>query len=160
LGAIVYRPIGVIHTPFKTRIGMPIQPRGAKGVPGWVEILPEYAAGLQDLEGFSHVILIYHFDQASETRLRVIPYLDVKERGVFATRAPVRPNPIGLSVVLLKAVRGAILDIESADILDGTPLLDIKPHVPEFDCFEVGATGWMGPKVAGSRNARSDDRFG
>jgi tRNA (adenine37-N6)-methyltransferase len=157
--AVVYRPIGVIHTPFVTVEGMPIQPRGALGVPGTVNVLPEFHAALADLDGFSHVILLYHLHQVSTVRLRVIPFLDTVERGVFATRAPVRPNPIGLSVVRLRSVSAGTLEVENVDILDGTPLLDIKPYVPDFDCFDVDSIGWYAPSARCLQERRSDDRF-
>ena len=158
--AVVYRPIGVIHTPFITTAGMPIQPRGAPGVLGTVDVFEEFQAGLADLDGFSHVILLYHLHRASTTKLRVVPFLDTIERGIFATRAPVRPNPIGLSVVRLRSVSGGTLEVENVDILDGTPLLDIKPYVPDFDCFEVDSTGWYASSGRCLQEGRSDDRFG
>ena len=128
-----YRPIGIIHSPFKRREGTPIQPSGATGIKATVEVFPQYAEGLQDLEGFSHVMLLYHFHLTGAYRLKVKPFLDDAERGVFATRAPVRPNPIGLSVVRLIQIEGATLYVEDVDIIDRTPLLDIKPYVPDFD---------------------------
>jgi tRNA (adenine37-N6)-methyltransferase len=158
--AVVYQPIGVIHTPFLTIEGMPVQVRGALGVPGTVDILPEFHAGLADLDGFSHLILIYHLHRASAMRLRVIPFLDTIERGVFATRAPVRPNPIGLSVVRLRSISAGTMEVENVDVLDGTPLLDIKPYVPDFDCFEVDSTGWYASSGRCLQEGRSDDRFG
>ena len=133
MGKITYNPIGVIHSPFKDIKGMPIQPAGAKGIAGTIEIKPEYVDGLQDIEGFSHIILIYHFHLAKGYSLKVKPFLDENLRGVFATRAPRRPNHIGISVVKLVRVEDTILHIEDIDIVDGTPLLDIKPYVPEFD---------------------------
>jgi tRNA (adenine37-N6)-methyltransferase len=157
---VVYRPIGVIHTPFLTIGDMPIQPRGALGVQGTVEVLPEFHAALADLDGFSHLILLYHLHRVSTVKLRVIPFLDTKERGVFATRAPVRPNPIGLSVVRLRSVSAGTLDVENVDILDGTPLLDIKPYVPDFDCFDVDCIGWYASSGRCLQERRSDDRFG
>ncbi len=138
---IVYQPIGTTHSPFQTIQGMPIQPAGAKGVQGTVEINPEYVDGLQDLEGFSHIILIYHFHLAKGYSLKVKPFMDENLRGVFATRAPRRPNRIGISVVKLVRVEGTILHIEDIDIVDGTPLLDIKPYVPEFDIAEEEKIG-------------------
>jgi tRNA (adenine37-N6)-methyltransferase len=158
--AIVYQPIGVIHTPFLAIEGMPIQARGALGVPGTVEVLPEFHPALADLEGFSHVILLYHLHRVSNVKLRVIPFLDTIERGVFATRAPVRPNPIGLSVVRLRSISAGTLEVENVDMLEGTPLLDIKPHIPEIDCFEVDSIGWYASTGRGLAERRSDDRFG
>ncbi|MBC8447575.1 MAG: tRNA (N6-threonylcarbamoyladenosine(37)-N6)-methyltransferase TrmO [Chloroflexi bacterium] len=156
---ITYRPIGIIHSPFTDIAGMPIQPRGAAGVPGTVEVWPEFAAGLQDLGGFSHVILLYHFHRVQEARLTVTPFLDAQPRGVFATRAPQRPNPIGLSIVKLLGIEGNILHIENVDILDGTPLLDIKPYVPEFDQHPAERIGWLEQARGRVQGQRSDDRF-
>ena len=121
---------------------MPIQPSGAYGVRGTVEVFPEYAAGLKDLNGFSHIILIYHFHEAVESQLIVTPFLDSKPRGVFSTRAPKRPNPVG-----------------NVDILDGTPLLDIKPYVPEFDQHPADRVGWLGQAKGKVHSKKSDDRF-
>jgi tRNA-Thr(GGU) m(6)t(6)A37 methyltransferase TsaA len=155
-----FTPIGTIHTPHTDKAGMPIQPAGARGTPGTVEIRPELAAGLKDLDGFSHIILLYRFHQAEGYKLEVVPFLDDKPRGVFATRAPRRPNPIGLSVVRLVKVEGNVLHIENVDMLDGTPLLDIKPYVPDFDAAEQVRTGWL--ETAGPRASEkeSDGRFG
>jgi tRNA (adenine37-N6)-methyltransferase len=158
--AIVYRPIGVIRTPFLTTEGMPIQARGALGVPGTVKVLPEFHAALADLDGFSHLILLYHLHRVSTVRLRVIPFLDTMERGLFATRAPVRPNPIGLSVVRLRSISAGTLEVENVDMLDGTPLLDIKPYVPDIDCFEVDSIGWYASAGRSLEERRSDNRFG
>ena len=127
---IIYQPIGVIHSQYQDIVDMPIQSSGAKGVQGRVEIHPEFADGLMDLQGSSHLFLIYHFHRVESMQLMVIPFLDTVPRGVFSTRAPKRPNPIGLSVVKLVKIDGLNLEIENVDILDGTPLLDIKPHVP------------------------------
>ncbi len=156
---IVYQPIGTIHSPFQTVQGMPIQPAGAKGVQGTIEINPEYVDGLQDLKGFSHIILIYHFHLSRHYSLKVKPFLDDKPRGVFATRAPKRPNPIGISVVRLVRVKDAILHIEDIDIVDGTPLLDIKPYVLEFDVHGVYQTGWLSKKVKRVDEVKADKRF-
>jgi len=130
---VEFRPIGVIHTPFKEPQGTPIQPTAAEGVEGRVEVFSEFADGLKDIEGFSHIILLYHFHLCREVKLRVKPFLDDEFRGVFATRAPCRPNPIGFSVVRLLEVRKNILRVCDVDIIDGTPLLDIKPYVHELD---------------------------
>jgi len=156
---IKYRPIGTIHSPFKDIEGMPIQPAGAANVRGTVEVLPELAEGLRDLEGFSHIILLYHFHRVQEAKLVVIPFMDSQPRGIFATRAPKRPNPIGLSVVRLISIEGNVLHIENVDVLDGTPLLDIKPYVPEFDQPDVEAVGWLERAKGRARATRSDDRF-
>ncbi len=156
---IKYHPIGTIHSPFKDIAGMPIQPSGASGVRGTVEVRPELAAGLKDLEGFSHIILLYHFHQVREARLEVVPFMDVEVRGVFSTRAPKRPNPLGLSVVRLVGITGNILEIENVDVLDGTPLLDIKPYVPEFDQPTEVRVGWLERAKGRVRRQRSDERF-
>src|SRR4030043_850248 len=156
---IVYEPIGIIHSPFKDIKGMPIQPTGAKGIAGTIEIYPEFAEGLKDLEGFSHIILIYHFHLSKGYSLKVKPFMDENLRGVFATRAPKRPNPIGISVVRLVRVEGNILRIENIDIVDGTPLLDIKPYVPEFDIAEERRIGWLSEKAKKVHKVKADERF-
>ena len=156
---IEYEPIGVIHSPFQTTEGMPIQPSGAIGVQGTVELFPEFGPGLRDLDGFSHIILIYHLHRSVGYSLLVIPFLDSVERGVFATRAPKRPNSIGLSVVRLVRVEGDTLHVEDIDILDGTPLLDIKPYVPEFDRNLGDRVGWLEHGRDRVQKLRADDRF-
>jgi tRNA-Thr(GGU) m(6)t(6)A37 methyltransferase TsaA len=156
---ITYHPIGTIHTPHTTREGMPIQPTGAKGVRGTIDIFPEYAEGVVDLDGFSHIILLYHLHKSSNYQLTVTPFLDTRPHGVFATRAPKRPNPIGLSIIKLIKVEENTLTIEDVDILDGTPLLDIKPYVPEFDSPEDIRIGWLEPARGEISGKRSDDRF-
>jgi tRNA-Thr(GGU) m(6)t(6)A37 methyltransferase TsaA len=138
---------------------MPIQPTGASGVRGRVEVFPEYADGLQDLDGFSHVILLYQFHRSRGFELRVVPFMDTKVRGVFATRAPKRPNPIGLSVVRLEKIKGRVLHVEGVDALDGTPLLDVKPYVPEFDSRQDVRTGWISEVNGTARGRHSDERF-
>jgi tRNA-Thr(GGU) m(6)t(6)A37 methyltransferase TsaA len=153
------RPIGIIRTPFTEREGTPIQPVGAEGVKGTVEVDSEFAPGLKDLDGFSHVFLLYHFHRSSGWTPEVIPFMDDQPRGVFATRAPSRPNPIGISLVRLERVDGAILHVEDVDILDGTPLLDIKPYLPEFDSREVTARGWLEENSDKAREIRADGRF-
>jgi tRNA-Thr(GGU) m(6)t(6)A37 methyltransferase TsaA len=138
---------------------MPIQPAGAAGIRGNVEIFHEFAAGLKDLEGFSHIILLYHLHEAEGARLVVTPFMDAEPRGVFATRAPRRPNAIGLSTVELVEVRENVLTVENVDMLDGTPLLDIKPYVPEFDQRERCRVGWLERVRGRAESERSDDRF-
>jgi tRNA-Thr(GGU) m(6)t(6)A37 methyltransferase TsaA len=157
---IEYTPIGTIHTPFKETEGMPIQPAGAEGVAGTIEIDPELVEGLKDLDGFSHIFLLYHFHRAGGMHLEVTPFLDSTPRGVFATRAPSRPNAIGLSVVRLKRVEGNVLHIENADILDETPLLDIKPFAPAFDHHAAESSGWLAAAGKKIRDMKSDNRFG
>jgi len=156
---IRYRSIGIIHSPFKEPKGTPIQPAGAKGVNGTVEIFPEYAEGLKDIEGFSHIALLYHFHLSKGAALIVKPYMDSEAHGVFAMRGPSRPNAIGISVVRLVKVEGNILHIQDVDIVDGTPLLDIKPYVPEFDMREVARIGWLENKVHKVSASRDDGRF-
>ena len=134
---INYKVIGMIHSPFKSPKNTPIQPKAAKGTKGKIILNEKYNEGLKDIKGFSHIILIYHFHLSKGYSLTVKPYMDNKFHGVFATRAPKRPNPIGISVVRLLKIEGNILEIEDADIVDGTPLLDIKPYVPDFDIRKV-----------------------
>lgn len=152
-------PIGLIHTPFTDLQGMPIQPAGGAGVSGTVEVFDEYQAGLKDLDGFSHIVLLYVFHGSQGFKLQVVPFMDNEPRGVFATRAPKRPNPIGLSVVQLDGIENGTLHIRNVDMLDGTPLLDIKPYVPEFDAQAKVRTGWLetGRKTVADR--KSDHRF-
>jgi len=156
---IKYQPIGVIHSPFKEPKGTPIQPAGAKGIRGTVEVFPGYAKGLKDVDGFSHLILIYHFHLSQGTSLEAKPYMNNQARGVFAMRGPNRPNPIGISVVRLVRIEGNILHIQDVDIVDGTPLLDIKPYVPEFDIREVEKIGWLEKKVHKLPISKDDGRF-
>lgn len=155
-----YRPIGIIHSPFKSREGTPIQPIGAIGVRAKVEIFPEYVEGLQDLEGFSHIILLYHCHLSQAYKLKVKPFLDDVERGLFATRAPARPNPIGISVVRLIQIERATLSVQDIDIIDQTPLLDIKPFVPDFDMRKAQRTGWLEKKAANAEKISDYGRFG
>jgi tRNA-Thr(GGU) m(6)t(6)A37 methyltransferase TsaA len=135
------KPIGVIHSPFTDKSQTPIQASRSRAV-GQVEVYPEFSEGLQDVEGFSHLILLYAFHCSSGYTLRVKPFLDDQWRGLFATRYPCRPNPLGLSVVRLLERRDNVLEIEGVDVLDGTPLLDIKPYVPDFDVRTEVHTGW------------------
>lgn len=150
------KPIGWIHSPHREATGTPIQPRWANGIEGTVKLFPEFAAGLRDLDGFERVWLLFWCDRARPAQLEVIPYRDTQMRGVFATRAPSRPNPIGLSSVRLLAVEGATLRVADLDVLDGTPLLDIKPYLPDCDVFPVERIGWW----AEARHApAADNRF-
>jgi tRNA (adenine37-N6)-methyltransferase len=139
---INYKPIGVIHTTYTEKANMPIQGCFAPESKGFIELYPEYVAGLQNIEEFSHLILIYHFHQAGPCQLVAKPFLDKEKKGIFAIRYFTRPNPIGLSIVKLFKVKGHILDIGEVDMLDGTPLLDIKPYVPQFDIKEGVKDGW------------------
>jgi len=157
LDEVPMRPIGIIRTPFNEPSGTPIQPARARGARGAVTVFEEYRAGLKDLEGFERIWLLYWFHQAREPRLLVTPFLDQEERGLFATRAPCRPNAIGISSVRLLRVEGTVLEVADVDILDETPLLDIKPYVPEFDCYEVKKAGWLDQSP--SRRRLADGRF-
>ena len=156
---IRYDPIGIIYSPYLGIEGMPIQPCAAIGVKGTIEIKPEYAGGLKDLDGFSHIILIYHLHGSKGFFLEVIPFLDDHPKGVFATRAPKRPNAIGVSTVKLVNVKDNILYIENVDILDDTPLLDIKPYVPQFDVQATAEIGWYAKAKYNVRDKKSDLRF-
>ena len=154
-----YKPIGIIHSPFKEPKGTPIQPAGAKGTEGTIEVFSEYAEGLKDVEGFSHIILIYHFHLSKGAPLKVKPYMDNEARGVFATRSPSRPNPIGISIVRLVSIEQNILHIQDVDMVDGTPLLDIKPYVPEFDTRETEKIGWLEKNIYKLSISTDDGRF-
>ena len=156
---ILYKSIGTVRSPFMEVEGMPIQPAGAEGARGRIELSPEYEAGLKDMDGFSHVIVVYHFHRAAGASLTVTPFLDSEPRGVFATRAPRRPNPIGLSVLRLLGVEGCVLHVADIDILDGTPVLDVKPYVPEFDRRDDARSGWLEKAKGKVRSTRSDRRF-
>ena len=151
--------IGTIHSPFSDPKGMPIQPSGAAGVKGTVEVLEKYKPGLKDLGGFSHLILLYVFHCSQGYDLEVMPFMDNVPRGLFSTRAPKRPNPIGLSVVKLDRVENRVLHISNVDILDGTPLIDIKPYVPKFDQPKEVRTGWLADSKGEVTTKKSDDRF-
>jgi tRNA-Thr(GGU) m(6)t(6)A37 methyltransferase TsaA len=159
MNEIKYKAIGVIHSPFKEPKGTPIQPTGAKGIYGTVEVFPEYAEGLKDIEGFSHIILIYHFHLSKKVLLKVKPYMDKVAHGVFAMRGPSRPNPIGISIVQFVSIEGNTLHIQDIDIVDGTPLLDIKPYVPEFDVRKVQRLGWLEKNVHKLSGTKDDGRF-
>ena len=156
---IELHPIGTIHSPHTELEGMPIQPSGAAGIPGTVEIYDEFVSGLKDLEGFSHIILLYHFHKSRDYKLEVTPFLDSIPRGLFATRAPRRPNPIGISVVQLDKIENNILHIRNVDILDGTPLIDIKPYVPEFDSAAQVRIGWLEQAARRAERHKADNRF-
>ena len=158
-GPVTFRPIGRIHTPFSDPEGMPIQATAAVGVAGWIEIEPDLVEGLRDLDGFSHLILLYHLHRIGAARLTVTPFLDDRAHGIFATRSPARPNPIGFSIVRLVAVSGPRLDIEDVDMIDDTPLLDIKPYVPTFDARAGVEVGWYAGRLDGLGEIRADGRF-
>lgn len=151
------REIGIVKTPFGEQQGTPIQPCYANGATGEVVVYEPYAAALDDLEGFERIWLIYWMDRAGPYRPKVVPYRDVHERGLFSTRAPCRPNPIGLSVVRLRGREGRVLRVSDVDILDGTPLLDIKPYFPACDAHPSSKSGWLDGPSSGREIA--DDRF-
>ncbi|MBN2571065.1 MAG: tRNA (N6-threonylcarbamoyladenosine(37)-N6)-methyltransferase TrmO [Ignavibacteriales bacterium] len=156
---IRFKPIGIIHSPFKNMEGIPIQPRAGKGLKGNVEIFSEYTDGLKSLQGFSHIYLIFHLHLSKGYSLVIRPFMDDELHGVFATRAPKRPNQIGLSIVRLSRIEKNVLHIEDIDIVDGTPLLDIKPYVPEFDPAVVEKIGWLSRNINRLNHTKSDERF-
>ena len=156
---VSYRVIGVIQSPFSEAKGTPIQPKAAEGVKGSVEVFQEFTEGLQDLEGFSHLILLYHFHLTKPGPLRAKPFMDSKKRGVFAMRGPQRPNPIGLSIVRLVQIKGTRLSVQDVDIVNGTPLLDIKPYVPAFDVRPADRIGWLTEHVKKLPESRDNGRF-
>ena len=156
---ITITSIGIIQTPFKDIDGMPIQPSGAIDVPGQLVIDAQYEDGLCDLDGFSHLILLYHFHLSKGYSLMVRPFLDTVQRGLFSTRAPRRPNPIGLSIVRLDRIDGRTLHVLDVDVVDGTPLLDIKPYVPTFDVRSDARAGWLERSQEQSTSLKSDQRF-
>lgn len=156
---VIYKPIGIIHSPFHNLEEMPIQPTSDASESGSVEIYPDYVNGMKDLEGFSHIYLVYHFHLARQSNLLVTPFLDKESRGVFSTRAPRRPNSIGLSLVEVVRIDRNFIQVAKIDVLDGTPLLDIKPYVPEFEYVHDVRIGWL-EKGRGQISIRkSDDRF-
>lgn len=158
MNEIICKPIGIIHTPFKEPKNVPIQTT-ASDVQGTIDIFPEYIGGLEDLNGFSHIILLYNFNLVNECKLKVKPFLDDTLRGIFATRSPSRPNRIGISVVSLLRMDKNILHIQNVDIIDGTPLLDIKPYVPQFDCVRAERIGWFSDKINKLSVTKDDGRF-
>ena len=156
---MIFKSIGTIYTPYKSTAGMPIQPGGAKGVRGSIVLKKKFVKGLLDLEGFSHIYLIYYFHKSHGYKLQVIPFLDNKTHGVFSTRAPKRPNSIGISVVKLISINDNILEIENVDMVAGTPLLDIKPYIPDFDFHEDVKKGWYSDRTNQLNEIKSDTRF-
>ena len=153
------KPIGTIHSPYHCIEDMPIQPKGAAGVEGYLLVNENCVEGLQDLEGFSHIYLLYSFHKAQRTELIVTPFMDRQKRGVFATRSPLRPNHIGISIVKLKSVEGNRVVVDGIDVLDGTPLLDIKPYIEKFDSVDESRSGWMQASGRAVSEKRSDGRF-
>ena len=159
---IEFESIGTIHSPFKELEGMPIQPTGAKDIEGKICLKDEYKAGLKDIDGFSHLILIYHLHKTKGHALEVKPFMDNSTHGVFATRSPKRPNNIGMTTVKLDKVEDDVLYVSNVDILDGTPLLDIKPYVPQLfedTLVEDLKIGWFENNHQKAKNQKADDRF-
>ena len=158
---IIINPIGIIRTPHKDVKNMPIQPIAAEGVKGYIELFPEYEPGLLDVEGFSHLTLLYHFHKIKGYELLVKPFLDnTKEHGIFSCKAPKRPNAIGTSTVKLVSVEKNIIHIEQVDMLDGTPLIDIKPFFPKYDNRIGACAGWLESKIdVPVEKLRADERF-
>ncbi len=157
---IIIKPIGIIHTPHKEIKNMPIQPIAAGDAKGYIELLPEYTEGLKDLEGFSHITLLYHFHKVKGYELQVVPFMDSEKRGIFSCKAPKRPNAIGTSTVKLLSIEKNILHIEQVDMLDGTPLIDIKPFFPKYDNRENVTIGWLEKsKDLPIKKMRADERF-
>lgn len=156
-----FKAIGFIRTSNREIEGTPIQPVYAQDETGKAEILLEYIPGIKDLEGFSHIIIIYVFDRhrRGDFKLHTKPYLDTKARGVFSTRAPKRPNNIGMSVVRVEQISNNMIFFSGADMLDNTPILDIKPFVPDFDAAHNCRTGWLEGKINIEDKKRADDRF-
>lgn len=161
--SISYEPIGIIHSPLKISSDAPIQPSAKPNIMGEIEIFPKFTAGLKDLDQFSFIFLFYHFNRITNHKLRVKPYLDSNLRGVFSTRAPSRPNSIGFSLVELVGINDNIITVKHVDMLDHTPLLDIKPFIPQFDCAlvkdKVIKIGWLSNKIQSQKNVTDDGRF-
>ena len=156
---IIFKPIGIIHTPFKELVGMPIQPAGACGKQGTVEVFSEFGDGLKDIEGFSHIILLYYLNRSHGFKLQVSPFMEDEKHGLFAVRAPKRPNQIGMSIVKLVKREANIIYIDNPDMLDGTPLIDIKPYIPDFDAYPDAVAGWCEKHRGKVKNHKSDNRF-
>jgi tRNA-Thr(GGU) m(6)t(6)A37 methyltransferase TsaA len=140
------KPIGIIHTPFRNKADVPVQYSRSKIV-GRIEVYKEYKDGLSDIDGFSHIIVIFRFHKSRGYRLKLKPHWDSRERGLFTTRAPRRPNQLGLSVLKLLNRRGNILKVEGVDMLDSTPLLDIKPYIPYAIPKRKVRIGWLRRKT-------------
>ncbi|MGO8766150.1 MAG: tRNA (N6-threonylcarbamoyladenosine(37)-N6)-methyltransferase TrmO [Limisphaerales bacterium] len=157
LREIRLKQIGVIHSQFKQATGTPIQPCRAGNSAGYATLRPEFVDGLEDLAGFDRVWLVYWFHRAAAAKMKIVPYRDTVERGLFATRAPARPNPLGMSCVRLLNIEGCILRLDEVDILDDTPLLDIKPYVPQYDNYPIQRCGWL--DTVPDKPVVADDRF-
>ena len=157
---VALRPIGVVRSRFTDVVGMPIQAAGAPDEAAVIEVFDAYRDGLADIDGFDYLHIITLLHRGQREALRVTPFLDDVERGVFATRAPARPNRLGLSVVRLVRVEDGRLSILGNDMVDGTPVLDIKPYVPRFDVRETGRIGWFAKRVDAVGQTRADGRMG
>ena len=153
------RPVGLVRSRFTETVGVPIQTAGAPDETGRVEVFPAFQPGLKDIEGFDYLLLVTHLHRVTRELLEVVPFLDDQAHGVFATRAPARPNRLGLSIVRLLSVRDGVLDFSGNDMLDGTPVLDIKPYVPRFDVRTTERIGWFGPRLDDLPGKRSDGRM-
>lgn len=159
MDTIQYHPIGRITSPFKDNVGVPRQAIGASEVRATIEVFDEFSAGLKDLEGFSHIVVVFHLHRVASPSLVAHPPWDGKEHGVFATRSPYRPNPIGLSIVQLERIDRNILHISGVDMMDGTPVLDIKPYIPALNPAGQVRVGWLTQANArGMIDSRSGDR--
>lgn len=156
---IFFQAIGTIHSPFKHPKGTPVQPPGAEGIKGKIILNSDYIEGLKDLEGFSHIITLYYFHKSGNFSLKVKPFMDDTPHGVFATRASARPNPIGFSILKLVQIENNILYVSDVEIIDGTPLLDIKPYVPAFDARKNVRVGWLEKNMQKLSDAVNDERF-
>ena len=156
--AVVLNPIGILHTPFKERMGIPRQAAGAGEIRATLEVFAEYADGLWDLEGFSHIVVLFYMHLMETTDLTAHPPWDGKPRGVFATCSPYRPAHVGISVVRLEKIEGSVLTIRGVDMADGSPVLDIKPYIPALYPREDVRTGWLEGKVDGMNHSKSGDR--
>jgi len=155
---VSYRPIGIIHSPFKENVGIPRQAVGASEVKGTIEILDDFSEGLQDLGDFSHIVVVFHLHLVKSPRLKAYPPWDGREHGVFATRSPYRPNPVGVSVVRLVGIDGNNLHISGIDMAEGSPVLDIKPYIPDLNPTKEVKIGWLTGKVEGMNQSKSGDR--
>jgi len=156
---IIFHPIGVIRTPHENAEGTPIQPAAASEYQGKIILLNEFVPGLQDLEGFSHIFVFYHFNRIKETKLVVKPFLDNEEHGIFATRAPARPCPMGMSLLKIESIVNNEITVSGVDILDNTPVIDIKPYIPKFDCVSDARFGWMEKRIERLDTSGDDGRF-
>lgn len=159
LEPISIRPIGIVHSRFADVVDMPIQTAGAPQETGQLEVFPEFEAGLRDIDGFEYLILLTHLHRGTQEKLEVMPFLDTQSHGVFATRAPARPNRIGLSIVRLESRNGRFLQFCGNDMVDQTPVIDIKPYVPKFDVRTTERVGWFGTRLEQLGQTRSDNRM-